>query len=112
MARPGKPRGGPKMSPRKTYLWRLAKIFGVREAIAEQLASIQLHSSIRVNTLSPGGVFDDPDPEFLENYAARVPMARLADKKEYNGAIVFLLSDASSYMTGSNLVIDGGMTAW
>lgn len=68
--------------------------------------------SIRVNSLSPGGVESDQPDSFKEELKKRIPLARLAQKDEYNKAILFLLSEDSRYMTGQNLVMDGGRSIW
>ncbi len=76
------------------------------------LATYWAEANIRVNSLSPGGVFENQDSEFVKKLTSRIPMSRMADIDEYIGAIQYLCSDASDYMTGQNIVIDGGRSVW
>ena len=76
------------------------------------LATKFAENNIRVNTMTLGGVYDNNPTEFVKSYAERTPLGRMANKTEYAGPLLFLASDMSSYMTGSNLIVDGGWTAW
>jgi NAD(P)-dependent dehydrogenase (short-subunit alcohol dehydrogenase family) len=80
--------------------------------LTKYLATYWAKENIRVNSLSPGGVFTNQPDEFLEKLNNLIPMGRMAKVNEYKAAIIFLLSEASTYMTGQNLIIDGGRTCW
>ncbi len=67
---------------------------------------------IRVNCVSPGGVFNQHNESFVEAYSNRVPMGRMAEREELVGIVLYLLSNSSSYVTGQNFIIDGGLTSW
>lgn len=68
--------------------------------------------NIRVNCVSPGGVYNNHNQKFVDFYSNRTPMGRMADSQDITGAIIFLLSDSSKYCTGQNLIVDGGLTSW
>ena len=80
--------------------------------MTKYLATYWADCGVRCNALSPGGVYDGQNKKFQKKLSELIPMGRMANKNEYRSAIQFLCSDASSYMNGHNLVIDGGRTIW
>jgi len=80
--------------------------------LTRYLATYWADSGIRVNAISPGGVYNNQPDDFVERLTKLIPLGRMANVNEYQAAILFLCSDASSYMTGTNLVIDGGRSCW
>lgn len=80
--------------------------------LTKYLATYWADKGVRVNAISPGGVFNNQDPAFVERLTRLIPMGRMAQVDEYRAAVQFLCSDASSYMTGQNMVMDGGRSIW
>jgi NAD(P)-dependent dehydrogenase (short-subunit alcohol dehydrogenase family) len=80
--------------------------------LTRYLATYWAHVGVRVNGISPGGVYNNQPEEFVQRLTNLIPMSRMADIDEWQGAILFLCSDASSYITGINLTIDGGRSTW
>lgn len=80
--------------------------------LTKYLATYWAEQGIRVNSISPGGVYNHQPEEFVKKLTPLIPLGRMAHIGEYRGAIQFLCSDGSSYMTGANLIIDGGRTCW
>jgi 2-deoxy-D-gluconate 3-dehydrogenase len=100
--------GQPKQFKPAFYTTTKAGVLGLTKYIASYYAGTQL----RANCLTPGGVYNNHDETFTRNYAYRTIMGRMAERDEMNGALLFLASEASAYMTGGNVVVDGGWTVW
>ncbi len=99
---------GKQMGTRAVYSFSKAGGIG----LTKYLATYWADKNIRVNTLTPGGVENGQNKRFIEQYSNRVPLGRMAKKDDLVGALIFLASDASSYVTGQNIIVDGGLQSW
>ena len=100
----------PNMQPVKPVTYSVIKTGLI--GLTKYLATYWADRNIRVNALSPGGVYVNQSSEFVSKLENLIPMARMANREEYREAVQFLCSNASSYMTGQNIVIDGGRSVW
>jgi NAD(P)-dependent dehydrogenase (short-subunit alcohol dehydrogenase family) len=89
-----------------------AAIKGGGIALTNYLSTYYAKDKVRANTVSPGGIFDNQPSAFVDNYSRKTPLGRMGSPDEIVGAVIFLASEASSYVTGQNLLVDGGWTAW
>jgi NAD(P)-dependent dehydrogenase (short-subunit alcohol dehydrogenase family) len=98
------------MQPAKPVSYSVVKTALI--GLTRYLSTYWAGKNVRINAICPGGVQTDQPQDFLEKVTYRIPLGRMARKDEYKGAILFLVSDASSYMTGATIVMDGGRSAW
>lgn len=103
-------RKGESNQPYKPVVYSVCKSALI--GFTKYLAAYYAGTDIRVNMLTPAGVFNNHDEEFMKKYSSRTTLRRMSRKNEYWGGIIFLSSDASSYMTGANLIVDGGWTTF
>jgi NAD(P)-dependent dehydrogenase (short-subunit alcohol dehydrogenase family) len=100
----------PDMQPVKPVTYSVIKA-GL-SGLTRYLATYWAEYGVRANTLSPGGVFNNQSDEFVERLSTLIPIGRMAQKDEYRSAVQFLCSDASAYLNGQNIVMDGGRSVW